>query len=149
MSALTEEISLKIGSELPEFVTTITKTDIVRYAGAGGDFNPIHHDDELAKSLGLPSVFSMGLLQGGILTNVLTKWAPENSIKKYKIRFINPVWPGDTITCRGVISSIEKETGSTILTIDLYVETDTGSRVIEGESTLIFTSSEKHSGLPT
>ena len=65
---------------LPSFQLTVTRTHIVKYIGAGGDFFPIHHDEEFAKSVGLPSVFANGLMHGGMLTRVLTDWAGDGRV---------------------------------------------------------------------
>lgn len=75
----------------------VTRTDFVRYAGAGGDFNPLHHDDEYAKSLGLPSVFAMGMWTAGLLASFVSdRLGPW--ISGLDLRFRSPVWPGDELT---------------------------------------------------
>lgn len=122
------------GAALPPFMTTVSRTDIVKYAGAGGDFNPLHHDDELAKSIGLPSVFAMGLLHGGYLTKVLTDWAGPAAVKRYTIRFLSPAWPGDTLVCGG---SVREVSDDGVVCCDLFVDTDRGARLIEGEAELL------------
>ena len=76
----------------------LTRTDIVRYAGASGDFNPIHHDEEYAVRLGLPSVFAMGMLVGGSLGSFLADRYGADNIASYQIRFRGQVWPGDEVT---------------------------------------------------
>jgi len=131
---------IKTGQHLPSFTTTISRTDIVKYAGASGDFNPLHHDDEQAKSLGLPSVFAMGLLHGGYLSKVLTDWAGPAAVQRYKIRFLGPVWPGDKITCGGTVRAKQTEGDRDTVHCDLFVETKNGIRVIEGEADLVFPS---------
>lgn len=75
----------------------VTRTDIVRYAGAGGDFNPIHHDDTLAQQLGLPSVFAMGMLPAGVLGVYVTRLIPPEDLAEYEVRFRQRVWPGDEL----------------------------------------------------
>ncbi len=79
----------------------ITRTDIVRYAGASGDFNRIHHDDPYAKMLGLPQVFTMGMLQGGMVGVHLAAAVPEGSIRSLSLRFRDRLWPGETLLIRG------------------------------------------------
>jgi acyl dehydratase len=134
---------LNTGDKLPTYKTTVTRTDFVKYAGAGGDFNPLHHDEVLAKSVGLPSVFSMGLLQGGILSKVLTDWAGPSAIKKYKIRFMSPVWPNDELTFGAIVKRKTGEKNISKLGFELYVENQKGDRVIEGEADLELTFVEK------
>ena len=60
----------------------ITRTDMVRYQGASGDFNPIHHDEEFAQSAGYPSVFSVGMLQAGILAGFATDWLGAANVRR-------------------------------------------------------------------
>ncbi len=58
--------------ELPSFEITVSRTHIIKYVGAGGDFQMIHHDEEYAKKTGLPSIFANGLMHGGMLARVVT-----------------------------------------------------------------------------
>ncbi len=87
---------------LPEPVIygPLTRTDLVRYAGASGDFNPLHHDHEFASNAGLPDVMAHGMLSAGLLASALTKWFGAGSVRRYSIRFRSPVWPGDVLTSR-------------------------------------------------
>lgn len=78
-------------------VGPITRTDIVRYAGAGGDFNPVHHDDVYARSLGLPGVFAMGLLGAGYLSRVLAAEFGASTVQRFTVRFRAQMWPGETL----------------------------------------------------
>jgi acyl dehydratase len=78
-------------------VGPVTRTDIVRYAGAGGDFNPVHHDDVYARSLGLPGVFAMGLLGAGHLSRLVTKEFGVGAVKRFTVRFGAQVWPGESL----------------------------------------------------
>lgn len=82
---------------LPSFDLKVTRTHIIKYVGAGGDFQPIHHDEAFAVSSGLPSIFANGLMHGGMLAKVVTDWAGYGVLKQYKIRFTGIVWPGDTL----------------------------------------------------
>ena len=70
---------VKEGDALPEIrVDKLTRTDFVRYAGASGDFNPIHHDQTFAEASGNPTVFAMGMLNASILSRVITTFAAES-----------------------------------------------------------------------
>jgi acyl dehydratase len=84
----------------------ITRTDIVRYAGAGGDFNPIHHDEPFARSLGLPSVFSMGLFQGGLVSRLAADWLGLANLRRFGTRFRAQVWPGEVLILSGRLVSV-------------------------------------------
>lgn len=81
----------------PIVVGPITRSDIVRYAGAGGDFNPVHHDEPYAQSLGLPGVFAMGLLGAGYLSRVLTEEFGVHAVRTFAVRFRAQMWPGETL----------------------------------------------------
>ena len=79
----------------------LTRTDIVRFAGAGGDFNPLHHDEEYARAAGFPTVFAMGQMQAGMLSRLATDWLGLGRVRSYKVRFRAKVWPGDVLILRG------------------------------------------------
>jgi 3-hydroxybutyryl-CoA dehydratase len=82
-------------------VGPITRTDIVRFAGAGGDFNPLHHDEEYARAAGFPTVFAMGQFQAGLLSRLAADWLGLENVRSYKVRFKAKVWPGDVLVLRG------------------------------------------------
>jgi acyl dehydratase len=91
-------MSVAAGDSGPPFgVGPITRTDIVRYAGASGDFNPVHHDEPFALSAGLPSVMAHGMLSAGILASFVTRWFGAGAVRRYKVRFRERVWPGDVL----------------------------------------------------
>ena len=82
-------------------VGPITRTDIVRFAGAGGDFNPLHHDEEYARAAGFPTVFAMGQFQAALLARFAADWLGAENVRSYKVRFKAKVWPGDVLVLRG------------------------------------------------
>ena len=83
----------------PLIVGPLTRTDLVRYAGASGDFNPIHHDELFARDAGLPAPLSLGMLQAGMLATWATDWLGTENIRRFRVRFADRVFPGDTVTC--------------------------------------------------
>ena len=86
----------------------ITRGDIVLYAEASGDDNPIHQDEEYARASGAPTVFAMGMLPAGLLATALSRWVGDPlHIRRYKVRFTTRVWPGDEVVCSGRVVSIE------------------------------------------
>jgi acyl dehydratase len=98
------------GMELGEVVFgPLQRSDIVRYAGASGDFNPLHIDETYARESGAPGVFAMGLLAAGYLAHALSDWfgGPQH-IRRYKTRFVERVWPGDELVCAGRVDEIEE-----------------------------------------
>lgn len=97
------------GMEFEEVVFgPISRADIVRYAGASGDFNPIHTDEGYARRSGAPTVFAMGMLPAGYLATAVSGWfgGPQN-VRRYKVRFTTRVWPGDEIACGCRVVAIE------------------------------------------
>jgi acyl dehydratase len=127
---------VKENEEIPSFEITVNRTHIVRYAGAGGDFNPLHHDEEFAKSVGFPSVFAMGLMHGGMLSRLLTDWAGDGRTKRYKIRFAAIVLPGDTLTFKGKVVKKYKEGDENLVDCMLSVVNQKGENAITGEATV-------------
>ncbi|PWJ27037.1 acyl dehydratase [Branchiibius hedensis] len=82
----------------PWSVGPITRTDIVRYQGASGDMNPIHHDEPWARASGLPMPLGIGMLQAGLIGTYLSDWLGPDNVRRFRIRFVEQVWPGDTLT---------------------------------------------------
>jgi len=82
-------------------VGPLTRTDIVRFAGAGGDFNPLHHDEEYARAAGFPTVFAMGQFQAGLLSRLAAEEFGLEHVRSFKVRFKAKVWPGDVLVLRG------------------------------------------------
>lgn len=122
---------LAVGDEMPQSsFGPMTRSHFVRYAGAGGDFNPIHHDEEYARSAGLPTVFGMGLLHGGLLGQRLAAWVGLANIRAYRIRFTGQVWPGDVLTFRGSVTGVRDEDGKRLADLALAVTRQTGDAAI-------------------
>jgi len=104
----------------PRTVGPITQTDIVRFAGAGGDFNPLHHDPEFAASTGFERPIAMGQLTAGLLAGWLTDWCAVENLLKYEVRFTAPLTIGDVVELRGVVTSVDDlEDGYGVATVEL------------------------------
>ncbi len=98
---------LSIGDEAPPLVVEdLSRTHFVRYAGASGDFNPMHHDDTIATSVGNPSVFGHGMLTAGLMARVLKDWFGPDALRRYQVRFSKQVWPGETLTCTAKVTGL-------------------------------------------
>lgn len=94
------------------------KVDIVRYAGASGDFNPIHVDEEYARATGAPGVFAMGMLPAGYLASALSRWiGGPHLLTRYKVRFTARVWPGDVIACSGRVVTVGDDAATLLLEV--------------------------------
>jgi len=127
------------GAEPPPLVLgPLTRTDFVRYQGASGDFNPIHHDEEFAKSAGYPSVFSVGMLQAGILAGFATDWLGAKNVRRYAVQFREQVWPGDVVVCSGTVTRKYDEDGEHKVDVDLLCTRQaSGGAAIKGEATFV------------
>jgi acyl dehydratase len=130
------------GDESPELSLEVTRTHIVKYAGAGGDFNPIHTDEAFATAIGLPSVFAMGMMQGGYLARALTDWVGVGNLRLFKIRFTGQVWPGETITCKARVESKYEEHGEKRIDCELSVTNQEGDSKITGTAVVALPSRE-------
>ena len=97
----------------------ISRTDIVRYQGASGDLNPIHHDVEFAKSAGFDDVFVVGMLIAGYLATFASDLVGVEFINKFKIRFQAQTWPGDLIICSAKIISTQPEVSGNLVHVTL------------------------------
>jgi acyl dehydratase len=85
------------GDTAPPVEHQLTRTDLVMYAGASGDFNPMHTDEVAAQAAGLPSVFGHGMFTAGLLGRALTDYVGVGNLRTYKIRFTKQTWPGETL----------------------------------------------------
>src|SRR5437667_4617425 len=99
------------GDEAPVVTHELTRTDLVRYAGASGDFNPMHTDEVKAKEAGLPSVFGHGMFSAGFLATAITNYVGIGTLKRYKVRFAKQTWPGETFISKVKVTGKRKEDG--------------------------------------
>ena len=115
----------------PDFVFgPVTRTDLVRYAGASGDFNPLHHDEGFAREAGLPSVIAHGMLSAGLLGSFLSAWVGNRLVRRFRVRFIAPVWPGDTLRADGNVVGETSDAAGVELTLRLRRQD--GTEVVTG-----------------
>lgn len=84
----------------PLDLAPVTRTDFVRYAGASGDFNPIHHDAAFAAAAGLHDVMAQGMFSAGLVATALERWFGPGALTRFAVRFRRPVWPGDVLQVR-------------------------------------------------
>jgi len=96
---------LSSGDEVVRLVKPpITKLQLVRYAGASGDFNPLHTDDDTAREAGFQGVVAHGMLMMAFLAEAVTTWVPRKSFRRIKVRFKGVTKPGDVVTVIGRVS---------------------------------------------
>jgi acyl dehydratase len=121
-----------VGDEGPTtIVGEITPQDFVRYAGASGDFNPIHYDAEYTTALGNESVFGQEMLTAGYAGRFLSDWFGVEALRRFRTRFTARVWPGDTLIIRGEITDVDAPE----VTVELTASRQTGETVLQGDAT--------------
>jgi acyl dehydratase len=127
---------VKEGQAIPAFVIEgIGRPDFVRYAGASGDFNPIHFDEDFARGAGNPSVFGHGMLTAGLLATCVSRFVGAERLRRYRVRFATRVWPGDTITCAGTVTRVYQEDGEARIDGELTATNQKGESVVSGTFT--------------
>jgi len=101
-------VAVQAGQQLPaREVGPVTQTHIVRFAGAGGDFNPLHHDPDFAAKAGFPGVLAMGQMHAGMLASWLSDWAGVEHLREFEVRFVAPVFLGDVLRFSGEVAAVE------------------------------------------
>ena len=132
-------MTLTVGQEAPpRTFAPFTRTDFVKYQGASGDFHPLHHDETYAHSVGFPSVFSVGMLQAGILAGFATDWLGAKNVRRYAVQFREQVWPGDVVVCSGTVTRKYDEDGEHKVDVDLLCTRQaSGGAAIKGEATFV------------
>ncbi len=126
--------SLKVGDSRTEVVAeNLSRTQIVQYAGASGDYNPLHSDEVYAtKVAGFPTVFAHGMLTMGLTGRLLTDWAGDGRLLSYGVRFEKQVWPGDTLTATATVESIEDGEDGEVASLNVVTVNEAGDRVLSG-----------------
>src|ERR1700730_3419905 len=114
-------------------VDNLTRTQIVMYAGASGDYNPLHTDEEYTtKVAGYPSVFAHGMLSMGATGRVPTDWFCVDRLTRYGLRFFNQVWPGDSLTATATVSAVRQEGGRHLVDLEITTTNQAGKPVVTG-----------------
>ena len=112
-------------------VEDLTRTQIVQYAGASGDYNPMHTDDVFAREVaGHPGVFAHGMLTMGMTGRMLTEWLGPGRLLRFGGRFTRPVWPGDTLTATATVEAVDA--GSAVARMSVVTVNQHGESVFVG-----------------
>ena len=130
---MTAATALRVGMQAPtrEF-GPLTRQMFVRYAGASGDLNPMHYDDQLAQSAGYPSVFAQGMFSAALLAGFATDWLGAGNVRRFGVRFREQVWPGDRLTCSGIVTAVSAESDGERVSVELTATRQTGGVAITG-----------------
>jgi acyl dehydratase len=127
--------AVTVGETRTQEFPPLTRTMFVKYAGASGDFNPMHHDDTIATQVGNPSVFGHGMLTMGLAARVVKDWFGPEAIRRLRVRFAKQVWPGDVLTCTATVTATREEAGERLVDLDLVVANQNGDQAITGAAT--------------
>ena len=128
---------VKVGDTAPTIDHVLTRTDLVMYAGASGDFNPMHHDEIAAQQAGLPSVFGHGMFSAGLLATAVTNYVGIGNLTSYRVRFTKQTWPGETLST--TVAVTEKRPGNEIV-LECALVNENGEPKIQGEAVAVLAS---------
>ena len=120
------------GDVAPEFAHELTRTDLVMYAGASGDFNPMHTDEVQAHAAGLPSVFGHGMFTAGLLGKAITDYVGVGNLRNYKIRFTKQTWPGEVLTTHVTVLRTYEEGSERRVDLECTVTNQAGESKLSG-----------------
>jgi len=129
--------AVKVGDELPPLVKPpVDRSQVARFAGATGDYGPLHVDEPFARNAGFPSVLVPGMLTTGFLAELASDWLRGARIRRFSARFVKIVWPGDVVTVRGRVADRRFEPGGKYaVDIEVWGENQRGELVVRGAVT--------------
>ena len=118
-------------------VDNLSRTQVVQYAGASGDYNPLHSDELFAtKVAGYPTVFAHGMLTMGMTGRMLTDWVGDGRLTRFGVRFVKQVWPGDKLTATATIADVRDEDGERVAEVNISTVNQDGDAVLTGAATV-------------
>jgi acyl dehydratase len=128
---------LNVGDKHSEVVVEdLKRTQIVMYAGASGDYNPVHTDEVFTtKVAGYPSVFAHGMLSMGLTGTMLTNYVGDGRLTRYGVRFTSQVWPGDSLTANAEVEGVRDEGGQKLVDLKVTTTNQDGVVVVSGYAT--------------
>jgi acyl dehydratase len=120
------------GDQGPSRRVELTRTDLVTYAGASGDFNPMHHDDVQATAAGLPSVFGHGMFTMGLLGTAITDYVGVGNLKRFQVRFTKQTWPGEQLSTQVTVAKKYEADGEHRVDLECSVVNADGEAKVAG-----------------
>ena len=127
---------VEVGDTAPVLSHKLTRGDLVEYAGASGDFNPLHTDEVAAKDAGMRSVFGHGMFSAGLLATALTDWAGVGRVVRYKVRFVKQAWPDEEFRTSIAVTGKRNEGGKNLVDVDCSLANSDGEVKVSGEATV-------------
>lgn len=128
---------LSVGDTYQQVVVEdLKRTQIVQYAGASGDYNPVHTDEVFATQVaGYPSVFAHGMLTMGLTGKAITDYVGDGRLTAFGGRFTAQVWPGDTLTSRIEVEAVRQADGEHLVDLKVSTVNTEGTEVFSGRAT--------------
>jgi acyl dehydratase len=127
-----------VGDEGPTLVVeNVDRVDFVKYAGASGDFNPLHVIEPYAKKADNPSVFGQGMLTAGYAAQMLTDWFGVGNLDRFKTRFTAKLWPGDTVTVTGEVVDTDESDGNMHVDTEFAARNQDDETLVTGDATAV------------
>jgi acyl dehydratase len=128
---------LEVGTKFEEpVVEDLKRTQIVQYAGASGDYNPLHTDEVFAtKAAGFPSVFAHGMLTMAMTGRMLTDFVGDGRLTSFGGRFTSQVWPGDTLVASATVAAVREDAGQHFAELTVRTVNQDGADVFSGTAT--------------
>ncbi len=127
---------VNVGDNMPEFVTDpLAELQFVVYAGASGDFNPLHTVHAYGEKAGFGGVIGHGMLSMALTGRGVTNWVGHKALKKFGVNFRSVTLPKDVITVKGAVTKKYSEGGENCIDIDVIAENQRGEKVIVGNAT--------------
>jgi acyl dehydratase len=121
---------VEVGEELPTRSNRIDRAQLVRYAGASGDFNPLHWNEEFARSVGFPSVIAHGMFNMALVARVVGDWTGDPGvIRRLRVQFRKEVLPDETLVAKGRV--VEKQERDRTVRVELWAELERDGRTIQ------------------
>lgn len=136
--------AMNVGDAIPVYTSApITRTQLVRYAGASGDFNPLHHDESFIRAIGMDTVIAHGMFIMGIAGEAITSWIDNKNLRKFSVHFLSMTQPVNlddfeqtkgraTITISGKVAEKYEENGERRIRCDIMAQDAQGSRKLTG-----------------
>lgn len=127
--------SLAVGDEAPVLTHELKRSDLIRYAGASGDFFPLHTDDAYARDAGFDGMFAHGMYSAGLLVTAITNWLGVGALRRLKVRFAAKAWPGEVLSSRVCITGTRSDNGTLLVDFDCSLSDVEGTLKIRGSGT--------------
>ena len=128
---------IKVGdTHEAQLVDNLSRTQIVQYAGASGDYNPLHSDEIFTTKVAkYPTVFAHGMLTMGMTGRMVTDLVGDGRLTAYGVRFTRQVWPGDSLSATATVDALREEDGQHLVDLSVTTVNQDGDVVVMGKAT--------------